>query len=243
MHIPRYASLATRVARELRKQLKSEYVGGGKLPSEPEIADKFGVSRGTVRQALSILEREGFILRRQGAGTFANKYVLRIKARADIAYEFTELLRIAGYEASIRPLAIERRPMGKEIAEMLEMDPESIALVVCKLFLADGQPAIYCLDYLPEAIICEPYDEAELHQPIFEFLKQRCGQTIGLNQTEIIPETADDSLAQLLEIKPGCPLLRFDEIGYNDQSGEPAIFSRIYFNDQLIRFSMLRKKV
>jgi GntR family transcriptional regulator len=140
MHIPRYASLATRVAQELRKQLKSEYIGGGNLPSEPEIADKYGVNCCTVRQTLGILEREGIILRRQGAGTFADKYILRIKVRADIAYEVTELLRIAGYEASIQPLIIERHPMGKEIAKMLEIDPTTVALVVCELFSADSQP-------------------------------------------------------------------------------------------------------
>lgn len=242
MQIQRYPTLATRVARELRKQLKSEYIAGGQLPSEPEIAAELGVSRGTVRQALTILEREGVIFRRQGAGTFVNKYVLRIQARVETAYEFTNLLRIAGFEASIQQVAIEEIQLPKAIADHLEIEPDSQALSVRKLFLADGQPAIYCIDIVPQTLICSPYDLSELHQPIFEFLKDRCGQSIDMNLTEIIPEVADEDLAQLLDMQPGEPLLRFDEVGHND-SGEPVLFSRIYFKDQFIRFTVLRKKI
>ena len=55
--LDRPASLAARVANNLRKELRSEYVVGGQLPSEPELATQLGVSRGTVRQALTMLER------------------------------------------------------------------------------------------------------------------------------------------------------------------------------------------
>lgn len=243
MPIARYASLASRVAKELRKELKSEFITGGKLPSEPEIAAQYGVSRGTVRQALTILEREGVILRRQGAGTFVNKYVLRIQARAEFAHEFTELLRIAGYEADIRLLAFERRTLGKDLAELLELEPDAWALEIRKLFLADGQPAIFCTDTLPEAAICGPFEASELHRPIYEFLKNHCGLTIGYNQSEIIPEVADDFLSDLLETPVGSPLLRLDEIGCAETTGRAALFSRIYFKDQFIRFTMLRRRV
>ena len=242
MQINRYPTLAARVAKELRKQLKSEYISGGQLPSEPEIAVQFGVSRGTVRQSLTILEREGIIFRRQGAGTFVNKYVLRIQARIESAYEFSDLIRIAGFEASIRQLDVEKIQLPKAIAEMLEIDTDSRALSASKLFLADGQPAIYCIDIVPCNLIRESYELSELLQPIFTFLKNRCGQSIYMNLAEIIPEVADTSLAEILDMQPGEPLLRLDEIGHND-SGDPVLFSRIYFKDQFIRFTVLRKKI
>jgi len=242
VQINRYPTLAIRVARELRKQLKSEYISGGQLPSEPEIAAQLGVSRGTVRQALTILEREGIIFRRQGAGTFVNKYVLRIQARIESAYEFSDLIRIAGFEASIRQLDVEKTQLSKEISEMLEIETDSQALSVSKLFLADGQPAIYCIDIVPCNLICEPYELSELHLPVFTFLKNHCGQSIHMSLTEIIPEVADASLAEILDMQPGEPLLRLDEVGHN-ASGEPVLFSHIYFKDQFIRFTVLRKKI
>lgn len=242
MHIPRHASLATRLARELRRQLKTDYIAGGRLPSEPEMAKKFGVSRGTVRQALTILEREGVIFRRQGSGTYVNKYALRIRARAETAYEFTELLRLAGFEADTQLISFAQISLPKDISEQLDVEPETKALSVNKLFLADGQPAIFCIDIIPIDLIMVEYDQNVLIEPIFVFLKNICGQSVDANLTEIIPEVVDGQLARYLDMIPGQPILRFDEIGQNP-SAKPVLFSRIYFKDQFIRFSILRKKI
>lgn len=241
--IPRYASLSTQVAREIRKKLRSEYVSGGRLPSEPELAEQFGVSRGTVRQALTILEREGAIFRRHGSGTFVNKYVLRIQARAEYAHEHSDLLRLANYEAAIIPLGVTHRSLPADIGELMDIfAPDTPALEVRKLFQADGQPAIYCLDYIPAHLVCIPYDDKELQEPVFHFLKRHCNLSIGFSLAEIIPVVADEELAGLLSMNPGEPLLRFDEVNHAD-SGPPAFFSRSYFKDEFIRFTMLRKRV
>jgi DNA-binding GntR family transcriptional regulator len=69
---------AVQVANQLRGQLRREYAEGGRLPSETALAAKMRVSRGTMRQALAILQHEGRISRRQGLGTFANPRVLGI---------------------------------------------------------------------------------------------------------------------------------------------------------------------
>jgi len=65
--IPLYLQIA-----EILKQriLRGEIVPGENLPAEPELCELFGVARGTIRQALSKLENEGFVRREQGRGTF-----------------------------------------------------------------------------------------------------------------------------------------------------------------------------
>ncbi|NMM60953.1 GntR family transcriptional regulator, partial [Priestia megaterium] len=65
--IPYYQKLKTMFIEEI-KNGNLKY--GDKIPSERELADKFGVSRMTARHALSTLEREGFVERRVGVGTF-----------------------------------------------------------------------------------------------------------------------------------------------------------------------------
>ena len=111
MFLQRRVSLAKSVARILRQRLTLAHADGGRLPSEPDIATELGVSRGTVRQALAILEREGAIFRRQGAGTFVNPYLLHIQARVETAYEFTSLIQQAGYRAGIRVISVARQPL------------------------------------------------------------------------------------------------------------------------------------
>lgn len=240
--LDRPETLAARVAKELRKELRSRPVAGGRLPAESVLAEEFGVSRGTVRQALTILERDGFILRRQGSGTFIHRYISRVQTRAEHAYEFKELLELAGFEACIELISCETMPIAARIGVQLDTEPDAEVLVVRKLFFADGNPAIYCQDFIPVSLIVEPYEQVELEQPIFDFMRQRCRQASVQNMAEIIPEIATGELSKLLELREGNPLLRIDEIGYNS-AGDPVVFTRAFYKDRYIRFSLLRTRI
>jgi len=55
--LQRPETMAACVAKSLREELRHEYIVGGRLPSEPELAAQYGVSRGTVRQALAVCDR------------------------------------------------------------------------------------------------------------------------------------------------------------------------------------------
>jgi GntR family transcriptional regulator len=239
--LERPESLAARVAKTLREELRQEYVVGGQLPSEPDLAAQFGVSRGTVRQALTILEREGVLFRRQGAGTFVH-YISRVQTRAEHAYEFCDLLQSAGYEPSIQLISYDYLPLDERLAAQLDVEPDAQALVVRKLFLANGQPAIYCLDSIPQQLIINAYEDEELQQPIFDFMKQFCGQSTVQNLAEIVPDLVSPELAQLLGMEPGQPLLRIDEIGFNE-GGMPILYTQAYYREMFIRFSLLRKRI
>ena len=65
--LPFYFQLAEALEGEIRNgRLKS----GARLPSEPALCERYGISRTTVRQALARLEQRGLIARRKGQGTF-----------------------------------------------------------------------------------------------------------------------------------------------------------------------------
>lgn len=168
--------------------------------------------------------------------------MLQIQTRAEVAHEFSELIALAGFEASIQTTAIDHLPIERAIAEKLDVEAGQPGLFVRKLFLADGKPALYCIDVLPEAQIGAAYDEEELHTPIFDFLLRRCGETVEHVLADIIPTVTDDEMAARLAMALCQPLLRFDEVMYNDRN-RPVLFSRIYYKDEFIRFSILRKKV
>lgn len=221
--------------------MRREYVVGGQLPSEPDLAAQFGVSRGTVRDALAVLEREGVIIRRQGAGTYVH-YISRAHIRAEHAYEYTDLLRLAGFDPGIRLDAYSYGQLSEDQAAELDLEPGAPALIVCKTFLANGQPAIYCRDLVPQSLILTPFDEAELARPFFEFLRARCRQDSVQHLAELIPTVATAEIADLLTIAPGTPLLQVEEISYNALGAAVALHST-YYCDQFVRFSMLRKRM
>src|SRR5258708_8782582 len=64
--------LYERIEKQLRRRL-ADAGDGAPFPSEPQLADEFGVSRMTVRAALAGLERDGMLERVPGRGTFVRK--------------------------------------------------------------------------------------------------------------------------------------------------------------------------
>lgn len=232
--------MAVQVAHILRKRLRESYSEGGRLPGEHEIASELGVSRGTVRQALSVLQQEGVITRQQGSGTYANPHVLQISARIDTAYEFSQLIESAGFEAKIDAVKVQCEPAGEEAAARLGLETGDPFLVAHKVFLASGQPAIYVIEQLPVALIKADYAEAELAEPIFQFLASRCHVNVEYILSEIIPALAEGPLVGLLQLAAGQPVLKFVEVFYSS-SNKPLALATIYFRDPLIRFHALRK--
>ena len=85
-----------------------------RLPSEEELCRLLGVSRATVREALSILCREGFVSKRHGIGNLVNRSVLDTPMRFDLERGLRRMLEDAGYQAStIREMP--ESPGGKDI--------------------------------------------------------------------------------------------------------------------------------
>jgi len=73
--------LAYQVSQQIIELIrKGVYVPGDRLPSERELAEKMGVSRGSVREALSTLQAAGIVTTKNGAGTFVNDRPLSKKA-------------------------------------------------------------------------------------------------------------------------------------------------------------------
>jgi GntR family transcriptional regulator len=232
--------MGIQVANHLRGRLRRDFADGGRLPSEMLIAAELGVSRGTVRQALAILQHEGLISRHQGLGTFANPNVLGIPARIDFAYEFTELITAAGYVAEVKTLENCTDQANAEAARRLDIKPGAPMRHVRKLFLASGRPAIYEDEVMPTSLIRDDYDPVELQRPIWYFIAQRCHRHVKYVLSELKAIAADDELARLLDVAPGSPSLEFVEVFY-DGKNEPLVLAHIFFQHEMIRFHALRK--
>jgi GntR family transcriptional regulator len=232
--------MAIQVAAVIRRRLRQEFSNGGRLPGEHEMAAELGVSRGTVRQALAILQQEGVITRHQGSGTYANPTVLGIQARVDVAYEFGQLIEAAGFTSTIQTLEIRPDAAPVEVARRLNVEAGAPVVVVRKVFLADNQPAIYVREYLPTEFITDPYIQSDLERPMFQFLEQYCRATVAYVLSEIVPGLAAGEAAEHLWLEPGRSLLQFVEVFYSTRN-EPMVLAHIYFRDPLIRFHALRK--
>ena len=219
------------------------YANAAHLPPETNLAAALGISRTQLRDALAVLEQEGFITRRHGVGTLINRHVLDVPVRMDIEVELLEMIRSCGYEADLAFVrTVDNTSPDEEIARRLGISPDTPVLRVDRLCTANGRPAIYCVDVIEKSLIQTPYTQEDLDQPIFHFLQEVCGIHAYMDLTNLSPVLANEELSKLLEVPVGSPLLCRCESDY-DVTGKLVFRSVQYFVDGFFHHTVLRKKL
>ena len=234
-------------SKSIRAQLLSamrdgEYAHCDRLPRESVLSEKLGISRTQLRDILASLDREGFITRRHGVGTIINRHVLGAQARMDIEVEFMDMIRQSGRTPGVAFVRAADGVAGEKAARQLGIPVGTAMLRISRLCTADGRPAIYCEDLVEKSKLQRPYTDAELRQPIFDFLQNVCGLSSYLDLTDLRAVAADPFLAGVFQVPEGTPLLSMDEVDY-DIDGAPVFVSREYFADGIFRHTVLRKKL
>lgn len=231
------------IRKKLLKEMKDgEFSERERLPRELELAEYFGISRTHLREALAQLEREGFITRVHGIGTFINRHVMEVKSRMDIEIEFLDMIRMNGYQPEVSKLELVEEAATKEIAQKLRIPEGTDILKVCRVCTADGTPAIYCEDIFQKQLVKEEYSIKDFELPIFHFLNKCCYLEPYMDLTKLHAVLADGRLSKELNIPEGAPLLNMEEVDY-DISGNILFYSRQYFVDEFFDQTVLRKKI
>jgi len=240
--ITRNPSLTDQVTGHIRTLISNNGFQDGRIPPETDLASELGVSRTTVRDALSRLEHEGAIYRRQGSGTFVNQHGLRIKSRLENIWSYEQLLEDHGYEPSVRVLDVTRTTPDVATAEALGLDDTDTVDVFEKLFLEDDAPVVLTTNRIPTRLFDDvdaSIDDADA--PVYEFLDTHCHRTLGYYLSEILPVALDPGQAEKLGVEPGTLALSFDEVGY-DTDNQPIVRATSYFRDDRLRFRLIRRK-
>ncbi|MHB1405304.1 MAG: GntR family transcriptional regulator [Desulfitobacteriaceae bacterium] len=210
------------------------------LPSEEELANRLGISRLTVREALTVLEREGVVARFQGRGTMINHFAQRLTSRIDFAREIGKFIQEAGYEFTVDEVSHEWRLSNSVEDAKLALDDEQELMVVEKRFLADGNPAAFCIDRIPKKLFKSlDFSSEDLFQSMFAFVEKYCRCSLTHDVIEIIPVAADEKLARLLKVNVGTPLIRIDAVEYAAEE-TPVMYNTEFHVDQFCRFTLCR---
>lgn len=212
----------------------------GRLPSEKQLADELGVSRATIREALQSLEEAGVVSRQHGVGTRVNYHVVRAISLNRVA-GFFELVKEAGYQPAIAWTKVDHGSAGVEAASRLGRHEGIPLLLVERLFLASGSPAIHLIEEVPEDVLVRPVEPDDVPDSIFAFADAFCRSPIDHSVAEIIPTVADAGIAAHLPLAVGDPVLRLIETHYSG-AGAPIVVSIIHVIDHVLRFSVVRKR-
>ncbi len=239
--LKRSPSLTEQTKSYIKQRIINDEFEEGRIPSETSLAEELGVSRTTIRDALSRLELEGTIYRKQGAGTFVNEASLRIRTRLEEIWTYEAMLEAHGYTPSTEIISLEIQSAPQKLATELNLTPGTDVLVVKKRFFADTQPVIFVENHIPSHLLEKPYTPETFRVPMYQVLADMAQQHLAYYVSEIVPLVPAKWLRELLALKSSSAILSFDEVGYN-QENQPIVKSYSYFKDSLLRLRLMRRE-
>jgi len=209
--LPIYLRLRDELAGKIAAQ---EWRAGEAIPSESDLAGRYGVAVGTLRKTLDLLVAEGQLERAQGKGTFVRR------ARFDSSlFRFFRFQNQAG-ERRIpqgRVLGTEVTVLPAAVADRLRLPAGTRAIHLDRLRLMDGVPLLAESIWLPfdrfQALAgLRPDEFGDLLYPLYE---ERCGQTIASAEETLTAETVGPDHARMLGLKPGAPVMVIERLAFS----------------------------
>ena len=210
--LPRYYQLANIIREQISNGKREAHQP---IPSERQLETIYSVSRTTIRQAIDLLVRQGFLYRAHGRGTFVSPQKLQ-KGISELT-SFTEDMKQRGLVPGQKILEIGIVQAPEKVRLHLELPEGSDQVLrIERLRLGDGLPmglqtSFYCL---PEGQTITR-EELEEVGSIYKLLQEKF---------HLIPTEADETLevtlatpgeASLLQIEPGSPLLLSERTTYS----------------------------
>ncbi len=197
----------------LAKIAAGEWAPGGAIPTEAELTKHYGVAVGTLRKAVDTLVQDGLMKRSQGRGTF----VLRPNFESSL-FRFFRQVDARG-ERRIpngRILARELTSPPSYVADALALASSENVIRLERVRELDGTTVYHEEIWLPasrfEALMqIDPDDFGNLLYPFYE---AQCGQLIGSARETLTVETADATLAGVLGIGTGQPVVMIERLAF-----------------------------
>ena len=218
-----------RETRERVLELIEELTVGDAIPSERQLTIELGVSRLTVRAALDELVREGYLVRRRGAGTFVSEPKI---AQELTMTSFTDDMRRRGLVPASRTLELTTVSAGARLGRLLHVSPSELVVVVKRLRLADRE-TMAIEDLHVRASLVPDLTASDLEDGSFyELLQNRYKITVVGGVQTVEPTVTNDEESSLLGVPLHSPAFQFERIT-RSSSGETVEYVRsIYRGDR-----------
>jgi GntR family transcriptional regulator len=227
----------TRVRAGVLRYVREAVAGNHPLLGEIELSRQLSTSRQQVRHALSALERQGIVRRRQGASTIVDPIALRMSVRLEEQSEHEDLLSRLGYQPSVEVLESGLTPLPPDLAPLLTTDASDAAFRVVKRWSADDQPAMLAVNHvaLPPGMVGDlnPADS------VFAIAERAWGESIVWEVATPGVCLLSASEAGLLDLPIGAPTLTIEIIG-TTVTGRRTFHAFEWHNPAVVTYAFVR---
>lgn len=197
-----------------------------RIPSEVELTEMLGVSRGSVKKAISKLVDNGTLEQIQGKGTY-------VKAR-DISFplaegliSFSESLTEQGIEFTTEIISSEVRIADEEIAAHLNISAGSPYLHLERVRRVKGEPIMYIENNISSSLAPNVAEADFVNESLFSILERLTGHQVAYSKTTFIASAADAQRSRYLGVDQKSPLLQQVQTVYLDND-MPIEYARVW---------------
>jgi GntR family transcriptional regulator len=215
--------------RERVLELVEQLGVGEAIPSERQLSAEFGVSRLTLRAALDDLVREGYLVRRRGAGTFVSEPKI---AQELTMTSFTEDMRRRGMTPGSRTLELRVVPAGARLGRILRLSPSEPVMVAKRLRLADRETMAMETLHVPERLVPGLSAKELEERSFYELLEDRYGIVIVGGTQTIEPTVTNEEESAALGVPLHSPAFLFERVTHAGDGEIVEYVSSLYRGDR-----------
>ena len=198
-----------RETRERVLELIESLGAGDAIPSERQLGVDLGVSRLTVRAALDELVREGYLVRRRGAGTFVAEP--KVAKGIDIT-SFSDDMRARGLTPGSRTIELRTIPAGARLGRILHVSPSEAVVSVKRLRLADGDPMAIELLHVRSSLVPGLTGRDLEQNSFYDLLMSRYDVSIVGGTQTVEPTVTNEEESEALGVPLHSPALLFERV-------------------------------
>jgi GntR family transcriptional regulator len=229
--LPLYQQLAELLSRQIGSGALSP---GARLPSEPELAERHGIGRPTVRQATELLVQRGLIERRRGSGTFVRSAPTRV-----------DLFSLGGTLQSFREggVALSSQLIGKASERLVQRDPdnpfsERRALTLTRVSSIGPKPVLLEQLYFELALFPGLESVALEGASLSRVVEERYYLKATHAEQSFRVAAAPEDIASALALKAGTPTLLVKRSLFFPRAPR-AVFAELYCRTEELVFSQI----
>ncbi len=212
--------------------------GTNKMPSEEELSRRIGVSTGTIREALRMLQMEGVVSKVHGSGNYFHPSTIDLKMRMDLLPDYSDILADAGYVVTRHQQQVIRRLPDTDEQAAFGITDEILSFDL--IFTADGENAIFTRNLIPTALLQDVPEQLDSQMNIMELLWQHGKERIANSIERLVPRTITPVEAKLFNLTEDQAVIAVNETFYSIKD-HPIGYSLVTFNPEIMKMSFLRK--
>lgn len=221
--IPAYVPIYNMLYSDIVNRL---YKYGSQLPSEVVLTEKYGVSRNTLRQALTILREDGLIEKQQGKSTIVT---YRGESNCSVERKISNMM-ICFSKDEVDSIDVDYNygPPTDVAQDKLKIKGNEIILASNNVYFVDGIPVGHAFIQIPVKYIENVNVDLNSEDQVSELINKSIFEMASSSRISIRIVNAEDNITDFLKVELNHPIMYIEEILYNEEE-KPIARCKFYF--------------